>query len=182
MSLKGCVQKALSEPRLVALVLAYSLLYGSLLLATDFLPYVMDNNESFSSLWHARSLFEYGPGASRGLADEAFSPHAPAHPYVHTHQGNFPRLFALAIYALGARSIESQIVITTFTVGLGAILLLYGFFAKIAHPTFALLAAAVFMTDYLLFTQWHVVTYRVWYSFLLFCALYSIERAADGPR
>ena len=173
------LQRAASRPLLVAVLAAYLILYGSLLVATDGLPYVMDNNESFSSLWHAANLYDFGLSRSYGLADESFSPQAAAHPYVHTHQGNFPRLFAFLIYALGARTIESQIVITTLTVGLMAIWLVWSFFARVATPLFATLVCVVFMTDYVLFAQWHVVTYRVWYCFLLFFALYCTERAAE---
>lgn len=169
---------------LLAIVVVYVGLYGAMLVYTDGLPYVMDNNESFSSLWHAANLYHFGPGQSYGLADESFSPHASAHPYVHTHQGNFPRLFAFLIYVLGARTIESQIAITTFTVGLAAIGLVWLFFARVATPVFAALVCAVFMTDYVLFAQWHVVTYRVWHCFLLFFALYCTDRATepDGKR
>ena len=69
------------DPWLLAVIAVYFAAYGWLLVATDFLPYVMDNNESFSSLWHARSLYDFGVGKSWGLADEAFSPHAAAHPH-----------------------------------------------------------------------------------------------------
>ena len=162
-----------------AVLLLYVVLYGWMLLATDLLPYVMDNNESFSSLWHAANIYNFGITQTYGLADESFSPHAMAHPYVHTHQGNFPRLFAFLIYVIGARTVESQILITTFTVGLAAVALVYAFFARIATPLFAAIVCAVYMTDYVLFAQWHVVTYRVWHCFLLFLCLYCTERAAE---
>ena len=155
-----------------AVLLLYVVLCGWMLLATDLLPYVMDNNESFSSLWHAANIYNFGITQTYGLADESFSPHAMAHPYVHTHQGNFPRLFAFLIYVIGARTVESQILITTFTVGLAAVALVYAFFARIATPLFAAIVCAVYMTDYILFAQWHVVTYRVWHCFLLFLCLY----------
>jgi hypothetical protein len=164
---------------LLAVALVYVVLYGSLLLKTDALPYVMDNNESFSSLWHAANLYEFGAAQSYGLADEAISPDAAAHPYVHTHQGNFPRLFAFLIYAAGARTIETQIAVTTMVVGLPAIILMYLFFARIASPAFGALASVVFMTDYVLFAQWQVVTYRVWHCFLLFLCLYGVHRATE---
>lgn len=167
------------QPWLFSVIAIYFFVYGWLLLATDFLPYVMDNNESFSSLWHAANLYDFGLEKSWGLADESFSPHAAAHPYVHTHQGNFPRLFAFVIYVLGARTIESQILLTTLTVGFAAIMLIYAFFSRIATPFFAAIVCMVFMTDYVLFAQWHVVTYRVWYCFLLFFCLYCTERAAE---
>ena len=61
------------------------------------------------------------------MADESFAYHEAAHPYVHTHQGNFPRVFAYVIYVLGARSIESQIAVSTFSVGMASMLFAYRF-------------------------------------------------------
>lgn len=167
---------------LAILLVSYIGVYGTFLIATDFFPYVMDNNESFSSLWHAFNIYQFGILDSAGLADEAFSPHAAAHPYVHTHQGNFPRLYALLIYLLGARSVESQIAVTTFTIGLAAVCMAYRYFSKVGNALFAFLACLVMMTDYILFAQWQVVTYRVWYGFFFFstlvCAHYiSVDRS-----
>ena len=118
----------------------------------------MDNNESFSSLWHAANLHRFGFRSAFGLTDEAYGSSPAAHPYVYTHQGNFPRLFAYAIYVLGAKSIELQIVVTTFTVGVAGTLLAYALFARLMTPLFATLACAVMVTDYLLVAQWQVVT------------------------
>jgi hypothetical protein len=52
-------------------VLAYLATTGWLLVSTDFLPYVMDNNESFSSLVHATNLDRFGFSSAFGLTDEA---------------------------------------------------------------------------------------------------------------
>src|SRR5947209_8990698 len=114
--------------------LAYALGYGGLLIWARGLPYVLDNNESFSSLWHAYNLYHFDIRQTWGLTDEACSPHPEAHPFVHTHQGNFPRLFAFLLFVLGARTIESQIVLTTVTVGGAAICFAYHFFSKLAGP------------------------------------------------
>lgn len=160
----------------------YVLVFGHLLGASGFLPYVMDNNESFSAFWHARNLFEFGLGKSFGLADESFAYFSAAHPFVHTHQGNFPRLFALLIYALGARTIESQIVITTFTIGLLAVYFAFHFFAKITNPIFALLTCLILITDYVLVAQWQVVTYRVWHGFFIFSTLLCVHGIYDRTR
>ena len=169
--------------RYLALVLvSYLAVYGGLLLRTGGLPYVLDNNESFSSLWHAANLFNYGIGNGYGLADEAFAFHASAHPYVHTHQGNFPRLFAYLIYLFGARSIEAQIIVTTFTVGLAATVLAYRFFAVVVTPFFGLLACFILMTDYMLVAQWQVVTYRVWYEFFIFSSAWCAHAFATRTR
>src|SRR5258708_7320507 len=78
---------------LILLIVCYTVIYGGLLWYTHGLPYVLDNNESFSSLWHAYNLYHFDISKSMGLADETFAYHAAAHPFVHTHQGNFPRLF-----------------------------------------------------------------------------------------
>ncbi len=164
------------------LIIAYMLVFGVLLVKTDFLPYVMDNNESFSSLWHAYNLYHFDIAKSAGLADEAFAYHEAAHAYAHTHQGNFPRLFAFLIYSLGARSIESQIAVTTFTVGIAAILMAFHFFNKIANPVFGLTCCFLLITDYLLVAQWQVVTYRVWHEFFIFSSMLCVHRMAEGRR
>jgi len=165
---------------LPVVIFSYVLIYGALIYAGSGLPYVFDNNETFSSLWHAQSLSNFGINNTKGLADEVFSPHLEASPFVHSHQGNFPRLFAWLIYEFGATTAELQIVITTFSIGLGTILLAYLFFAQISSPLIALVACLVFMTDYLLFAQWQVVTYRVWYGFLFFAMMFSIEKIKNS--
>jgi hypothetical protein len=150
---------------------AYLVVYGALLIATGGLPYAVDNNESFSSLWHARNMASIPLGETKGLADEVFAWHAAASPYVHTHQGNFPRLFAFLIYLLGARTIESQIVLTTLTVGLAGIWFAFRFLCRLGPPLFAALGCLVLITDYGLFGQWQFDTYRVWYGFFFFGSL-----------
>src|SRR4051812_40643697 len=83
-----------------ALMILYVVGYGTFLVASDGLPYVLDNNESFSTLQHAMNLYRFGISKSLGLTDEATGPNPDAHPYVHTHQGNLPRVFGVLIYAL----------------------------------------------------------------------------------
>ena len=166
----------------VFLAFAYTLIFGWLLASTDFLPYVMDNNESFSSYWHAINLAQFDFFKSFGLTDEAYGFSAAAHPYVYTHQGNFPRLFNLLIYALGAHSVESQIAITTFTVGVAAIFMAYHFFSKIANPLCALVFCLLLITDYVLVAQWQVVTYRVWHMFFVFSSMLCVHRMVEGCR
>jgi len=153
------------------LVLAYIALYGLLLVWTGFRPYVLDNNESYSALIHASNMYQFGVAKSFGLTDEAYGPNPLAHPYIHTHQGNMPRLFAFVLYAFGARTIESQIAITTFTVGLLGIAFVYHYFAKTSGAAFALMGCLTMMTDYVLFAQWQVNTYRVWHVVFVFSSL-----------
>src|SRR5262249_40360729 len=98
---------------------AYAVVCGWLVVRSHGLPYVLDNNESFSSLHHAYNLYHFDFWKTCGLTDEAFSPDPEAHPFLYTHQGNFPRAFAFLIFVLGARTIESQVWITTFTVPAG---------------------------------------------------------------
>jgi hypothetical protein len=114
---------------LTVVILSYCVIHLSLLVCTDFMPYGMDNNETWSNLGHAKNLFDYGFSKNKGLADEAceYSGHNPlAHPLVHTHEGNFPRLWATLLYALWFRSAHAQITITTFSISLLGLLSAYG--------------------------------------------------------
>jgi hypothetical protein len=166
---------------LPGVIVIYLLVATFALIHTRGLPYGLDNNESFSSAIHARNLATYGVGRSFGLTDESYGITAAAHPFIHSHQGNFPRLFAFALYALGARSIEAQIVTTTVTVGLIAIVLAFLFFAEVVNPLLATLVCLVFISDYFLFGQWHLNTYRVWHCFFFFSSLLCLRRAVREP-
>lgn len=164
---------------LLAITLAlYVAVYGWLMLQADGLPYVMDNNESFSVMWHAQNMAEHDFSRSFWLTDEAYGPNPAAHPFVHSHQGNFPRLYGYVLYVLGARTIEAQIIVTTFTIGTLSCFLLFRFFSVTAGPRFAAVASLVFMTDYLFYAQWQVVTYRVWHGFFLFASLLCAHHVA----
>jgi hypothetical protein len=167
---------------LIGVGLLYVIAYGWLLRSTDALPYVLDNNESFSSYIHGANMFHFGVANSFGLTDEAFSPDAAAaHPYVYTHGGNFPRIFSYMLYALGARTVQAQIVIATFTVGILGLFFIYAYFARLAGVAFAALTCLVFGSDYLFFAQWQVNSYRVWHTFFLFAALLCLH-AVSGKR
>ena len=154
-----------------ALLLVYIAYYTNFIIQGGGLPYVTDGNETYSSMVHAYNLWHFDFFTSFGLADEAVSPDPAAHPMIHTHQGNFPRLFAFLLYALGARGAESQIWITTLTVGAASVLIANAFFRRIGGSLFAAVAILLMMTDYLLFAQWQVNTYRVWHGFFFFAAL-----------
>lgn len=162
--------------------IVYVSFYSWILVASDGLPYVMDSNETFSAWWHAYNLLYFDLTKSAGLADESFAFHAAAHPYVHTHQGNFPRLYALLLLVLGVESVESQIAVTTFTVGVVAVFMAYHFFSKIANPLCALVFCLLLITDYVLVAQWQVVTYRVWHGFFVFSSMLCVHRMVEGRR
>ena len=157
----------------------YGALVVALLVASNGVPYVMDNNETWSNLGHAKNAVDYGFSKSAGLADEAheYSGNRPeAHPLVHTHQGNFPRLLATGLYALGVETAAGQIAIISLTVGLAGFLLAYGFFRRALGAHIATLACLFMLTDYILFLQWQVNTWRVWQTVFLFGGLYCVER------
>ncbi len=160
----------------------YLISYGWLLWFSDYIPYVIDNNESFSALWHAYNLYHGDLSKSFGLTDETFHPFPDAHPMIHSHQGDWPRIFAYLLYSLGAKSIESQIIITTFTIGLLVIWFMYDYFARISTLLFSVLACIIMMSDYVLFAEWQVNTYRVWHAFLVFSSLLCVHGLATSPR
>jgi hypothetical protein len=167
----------------VVVTTIYVIYYCALILKGHGVPYVLDNNETFSSLTHAYNLWNFDFFRSYGLADEAASPDPAAHPFVHTHQGNFPRVFAFLLFALGARSAESQIWITTLTIGLASVLMAYGFLRRLAGSSlFATVVVILLFSDYLLFSQWQVATYRVWHGFFFFATLLCVHGLSEWKR
>lgn len=149
-------------------IMFYCVIYLTFLISTNFLPYVFDNNESFSCLIHAKNMFDFGVAKSFGLTDEAIGSLSAAHPYVYTHQGNFPRFYTLILYWLGLHKVESQLFVTIFTVGLAGIFFCYHFFSKHVSNLFACIFCMLLMTDYLMFAQWQVNLWRVWHLFFFF--------------
>lgn len=171
---------------LLIVLTAYCSIYLSLLSFSSFLPYAMDNNETWCNLGHAKNVCDYGISKNKGLADEAceYSAQNPnAHPLVHTHQGNFPRLWATLLYFIGFQTAREQIAITTFTIGILSLLAAFGFIRRVLGETVAVLFCLFMMTDYLLFAQWQVNTWRVWQGLYFFGALYLVHRISrEGGR
>lgn len=166
----------------LCVLIVYCVVYATLICKGHGIPYVIDNNETFSALNHAYNLWTFDFFKSYGLTDEAISPFAAAHPFVHTHQGDFPRLFSFILYIVGARTAELQIWITTFTVGLASVLMMKSFFRRTAGDLFATIAVLMLITDYLLFAQWQVNTYRIWHGFFLFAALLCVHGTSEWRR
>lgn len=163
------------------LIVCYFLAVGALIAANGFLPFITDNNETFSSLAHASNIYNFGFRGTYGLTDETISPFAAAGPYVYTHMGNFPRFFALLIYALGARTPEAQIIVTAATVGAGGFFLAFHFFSRRVGVAFAVVYCLLFVTDYLMVLQWQVVTWQVWRFLFLFLSLILVDRLRERP-
>jgi hypothetical protein len=116
---RGAVSKLVQLDRAwLAVLLCYCAVFGGILLYSNFLPYTFDNNESFSTFWRAREMYEYGIANSFGLPDKSFSYNAAAHRSVYTHAGASPQLFAYLLYVLGIRTVQLQVAVTVFTVGL----------------------------------------------------------------
>jgi hypothetical protein len=164
------------------LVCLHQLYFGWFLVRSHFVPYVMDGNETFSVWWHAHNLYTFSFWKSFGLTDESYGLTDASHPFFHTHQGNMPRLFGFLIYALGARTVEAQVLVTTLVIGNLTLFFCYASIAKLTRPTIAFIFCLFLFSDYLLYAQWHVVTYRVWYGFLFFGTLFAISHAAPENR
>src|ERR1700738_3702848 len=116
------------------LVCLHQLYFGWFLVKSSFVPYVMDGNETFSVWWHAHNLYTFSFWKSFGLTDESYGFDASAHPFFHTHQGNMPRLFGFLIYALGARTVEAQVLVTTLIIGNLTLYFCYASVAKMTRP------------------------------------------------
>ena len=90
-------------------------------------------------------------------------------------RGSLPMCFML----LGARTVELQIALTVFTVGLLAFWFVYRFLADVSTRLYAMVACLLLMTDYIMFAQWHIGLWHIWKTFLLFGGLYLAHRVAD---
>ncbi|MEH2483544.1 hypothetical protein V1282_006901 [Nitrobacteraceae bacterium AZCC 2146] len=164
------------------LVCLHQLYYGWFMVRSSFVPYVMDGNETFSVWWHSHNLYTFSFWKSFGLTDESYGLTEASHPFFHTHQGNMPRLFGFLIYALGARTVEAQVLVTTLIIGNLTLFFCYASIAKVTRPAIAFIFCLFLFSDYLLYAQWHVVTYRVWYGFLFFGTLFAISSASPENR
>jgi hypothetical protein len=155
---------------------------GALIVGSDFLPFGTDNNETFSSLLHARNMVQNGLFSFGGLTNETTSSASSAQAFLYTHQGNFPRFFAYILYVLGAKSAESQILISTASIGVIGIMMAHVFMERRVDPLFAFLFCGVLTTDYLMSLQWLVNTWRVWHLLFFFAPLVLADRlTARGP-
>ena len=132
------------------IVALYVGLYGSMLVAThERNPYVTDGNESFSMLVHASNLYHFSALDDFRAVGQGLQCESPRRIRKFTRiRETSPRLFSLGLYVFGARGIESQIVITTFTIGLLSVWLIFVLRHRY-EPGFAMAATSVFMTDYL---------------------------------
>ncbi len=172
------VRAPMDYPFLASMMLCVAVI-ASILIYAQGLPYVTDGNESFSAYRHARSLLQWGPTLAMGLTDEATTDERAGHPYIYTHEGNFPRFFSTVLLLLRIDAIEWHIVLASLLVGGASAYLCFRLFSRVAGGLFALIACAVFWTDYLLFVQWQVNTYRVWHSLLLFASVHCVLTIND---
>jgi hypothetical protein len=177
------MRDVVSKPALLALLLGFLFCGTSIAMLTagGGIPAVFDGNETFSSILHARNLQAFGLQKSAGLADESTSAASLAHPVVHTHQGNVPRLYAAFLYAIGLTSPTSQVLATVLPVGFASVLLLFAALERFGGSGFAATSSFILLTDYILFVQWQVVTYRLWH-FAFIAALLAITIAYRSSR
>jgi hypothetical protein len=180
-SLPARCQQLLTEQnvfRALTLILFFSVVF-LLLFYCDFLPFGTDNNETFSSILHAKNMYLHGIGSTYGLTSETTSPTDTVQ-FVYTHQGNVPRFYALLLYVFGARSAEAQILITSLTVGLASILFAHIYVERRVNSLFAFIFCGVLITDYIMSLQWFVNTWRVWHFFFFFSTLLLAHAFADS--
>lgn len=157
---------------LIYLSFFYFMLYFVYLVKCKFIPYVFDNNETFSALTHARNMSLFGFKTTFGLTDETFSLAPSAHPFVYTHQGNFPRFYSFILYQLGFQSFGWQVGITTFTIGFMGLIFCHQFISKNVSILFSIIFCTLLMTDYIMFSQWQVNVWRVWQFFFFLLIVY----------
>ena len=170
MNLKVHIKNLMPAIRLETKIIGlFALIFCFFFYFTDGTVYVFDNNETFSSLWHAYNLLNIDFNKHYGLADETFSTLVESHSFVHTHQGNFPRLFAVLLYFLGFTKANEQILLTFLIVGIPSFFCLYKVLLSTSNSKFFSVIGIIFLfTNFILFFQWLFVTYRIWYFYFIF--------------
>ena len=176
MNLKVHIKNLMPAIRLETKIIGlFALIFCFFFYFTDGTVYVFDNNETFSSLWHAYNLLNIDFNKHYGLADETFSTLVESHSFVHTHQGNFPRLFAVLLYFLGFTKANEQILLTFLIVGIPSFFCLYKVLLSTSNSKFFSVIGIIFLfTNFILFFQWLFVTYRIWYFYFIFSSFYFL--------
>ena len=90
-------KKILKNPYDSIILLCFTLIFSFFFFLSDGLFYGFDSNETFSSIWHSYNFLNYSFDLHKGLADETFSNLDSAHSFIHTHQGNAPRLLGILL-------------------------------------------------------------------------------------
>lgn len=163
----------------VVVIIAYAVVFGGILIWADGLPYVLDGNEVFSNLIHARNWVEFGTEVTYGLADESAGVTQASHPFLHTHQGNMPRLTATLLYWAGIHSPEAHIWLHVILIGPLIMAAAYAFALRIGGVWLATSACLVLIFDYVFFIQWQVNTYRMWGMLFMAAGLMLVEHADE---
>tara|TARA_B100000767_G_scaffold275422_1_gene312284 strand:+ start:2936 stop:5068 length:2133 start_codon:yes stop_codon:yes gene_type:complete len=157
------------------LLLCFTLVFLLFFFLSDGLFYGFDSNETFSSIWHSFNFLNYSFDLHKGLADETFSNLASAHSFIHTHQGNVPRILGILLILIGFESVQSHVIITFLILGLPTFYFLIKLLHKISNSKEYTYISIIFLfTNYILFFQWLFVTYRIWYFYLIFSSIYYI--------
>jgi hypothetical protein len=157
------------------LLLCFTLVFLLFFFLSDGLFYGFDSNETFSSIWHSYNFINFSFDLHKGLADETFSNITSAHSFIHTHQGNVPRLLGVLLILLGFESVQSHVVLTFLILGLPTFYFLIKLLHKISNSKeFAYISIIFLFTNYILFFQWLFVTYRIWYFYLIFSSIYFL--------
>jgi len=165
---------------LLYLGIFYFILYFIYLVKCQYIPYVFDNNETFSALTHARNMAMFGFKTTFGLTDETFSILPSAHPFVYTHQGNFPRFYTYILYIMGFETFGCQVFITTFTIGFAGLIFCHQFISKNISTLFSIIFCTLLMTDYIMFSQWQVNVWRVWQFFFFFSSFICSQKILEN--
>lgn len=165
---------------MLALIAIYLAIGARILTESSFHPYITDNVETYSNYIHAKNIYTRGVSESYGLTDETYGNDLASPTVVYTHQGNFPRLYSLAQFALGIDTVSGQILATFLTVGVATVIFAFLFFSKISSITFGLIAVLCLILNYVYFMQWQFDTYRIWHAFFLFFSLWCACKIAEG--
>jgi hypothetical protein len=147
---------------------------------SNWLPYGLDNNETFSNLIAGRNLLEFSATNPFLLTDESTDESLSGHPYVYTHGQNFPRFATALLLLLGITAAQTHMFLAAAIGGLAVITLIFLAVKRIGGPFPATLSSAFAASSTLYFLQSAPNTWRIWQSIIIAVAIYLIAAILSG--
>jgi hypothetical protein len=149
-------------------------------LATNGMPRIQDQTESFNSYLAAENLYNHGLWNLRLLEDWATSPDSVAHPYLYTHNPDFPNLYSYVLLRLGITSLPYQNLTAVFILLVGFWYFYKAISAITRSPLAGLIALSIAATDYLGALVMGANLYRSWTWLLFWGTIYHLVASGQS--
>lgn len=147
---------------------------------SSWLPYGLDNNETFSNLVQGRNLLDFSSTNPFLVTDESTAESFSGHPYLYTHGQNFPRFAAALLILLGITQAQTHMFLAASVGGLVIITFIFLAIKRIGGTFPATVSAAFAGSSTLYLLQLAPNTWRIWQSIVIAVAIYLSATILSG--